>query len=176
MRKMEQAQIPKTLQVVVTGYGPFMNVLENPSADLQKEILKEFENRFGSNSGIQLFHGEVLVVHSKDVNTFLEQLDELITKHQETHPRDRFLIVHLGVNGGLRELELQIESKCYNCTNFNDGNVYVPGLQMEIDKQKKLDESLNSTLPLDEIHEILTTKHPHIKISEDPGRYLCNYI
>lgn len=34
------------LYVGLTGYGPFMNILENPSADLEKSVAEGFSQRF----------------------------------------------------------------------------------------------------------------------------------
>ena len=153
-----------------------MNIKTNPSNLLQKEISMGFKDRFPKGSGIELFHSETLDVHSESCQNFVKTIKAEIESHKAKNEGHRYLVIHIGVNSGLKNFELQLESKCYNSSNFKDGNVYVKDSKEAIHKENELDSAICTKLPLEKIKKNLEKNHPHVKISVDPGRYLCNYI
>lgn len=55
-------------QVVVTGYGPFMSIKENPSGEIATLVAKQFSDFFGEESAVKLLHTAVIVVERDEVD------------------------------------------------------------------------------------------------------------
>lgn len=108
---------------------------------------------------------------------YLSTLKEKIEIHNRTYgSSDKFVLIHFGVNGGLKEMEVQLERRCFNAKCFTDKNVPVRGPHSRIDRSKILDFDYKTGLPINAIYTRLHQAHPYLKLSDNPGRYLCNYI
>lgn len=80
--------------VIITGFGPFMGITDNPSDRLVKMIAGEFNARYlGTN--INLFHSEILDVCGKSVDDCIERLRKTIEEERKKE-HSRFLLLHFG--------------------------------------------------------------------------------
>jgi len=70
---------------------------------------------------------------------------------------------------------IRLEKYAYNCANFGipDERGWVAENATIVEGQP---EALKTTLPYDAILEKLQSKELNIVASDDPGRYICNYV
>ena len=175
---------PRPLYVGLTGFGPFMNIDKNPSEELQKLIAAGFTKRFEvisasnfkKNSRITLMKHMTVIVEPKAADEAIEHLHSKVKSIRIPGLQQKFLMIHLGVHSGLTDFEIQLESRCYNSRNFTPENEYTPNKLTHIDQSKPHDDTVTTLLPIVELSKKLKEKHPFVKLSTDPGRYLCNYI
>ena len=108
-----------SLYVIVTGYGKFMKITENPSKDLAKEVEKHFESAFG-NTNIKLLKREELEVQGFVVNKWVENTAKLIEQKRKENPDNRFLVINIGVwdDPSHPPDTLKFEKNCWNSRQF----------------------------------------------------------
>lgn len=121
---------------------------------------------------------QTIEVTDNAVHQVLEELENKKASLEIPGRDQKFLLVHLGVNAGLKEDEIALESTCYNSKSFCNGNEYTPNKLEAINNQNDHDGAVRTNLPLERIAEKIREKNFFIdtKVSTDPGRYLCNYI
>lgn len=167
----------KKLNVLVTGYGPFMTIKENPSDAVRVEVEKGFEEAFDKDtSQVELIHSENLVVEKDVVDECLQRLDNKIKDHQKENPGEHYLVIHLGVSAGLKHPEVCLERQCTNAKCFVSQNKYIKGTNDPICPSQPPTHSLTTPLPLNSLYSSLKPSQPCLRLSTDPGTYLCNYI
>ena len=171
-------QKPASYQVVVTGYGPFMSIKENPSGEIAQLVAKNLPSFFGDQSEVKLLHSAVIVVEKDEVDKEIEIISRKIQANRIANPRDRYLLVHLGVAGSLPHDVLNLETRCFNAKCFENQNSYKAGLRSLIEDQYAVGATYTSPVKLYEIADRSPRKdtHPKLVLSYDPGEYLCNYI
>ena len=125
---------------------------------------------------VSLFNTQQLVVEDSEVDTYLNSLEAKIVDHMKAYPDDKFVVLHLGVNAGLKEMEVALERRCFNGKCFENKNVPVRGMDDPIDSLKTSNSVYRTLVPINTLHRTVKKKHPCVRISDDPGRYLCNYI
>ena len=98
-----------------------------------------------------------------------------VDKFHENLPDDGLCFIHLGVNGS--GTSIQLEKVAYNNMDFRcpDESGYTPQ-KTPIIADEGLDAPLSSILPLDDIANELAEEGFNCTVSEDPGRFLCNYV
>ena len=144
----------------LTGFGPFGEVKTNPTS----EIL-EFLRGGGPLTDCRKERMDIL-----DVST--TAIDEYFEDH---HIASNNVSIHLGVNS--KATKFALESTCYNNMNFRipDGNGYQPEF-VKIDESDELDEPKCTNFHLEDVCAVMKEDGFPCEISEDPGRYLCNFI
>jgi pyroglutamyl-peptidase len=138
------------MNLLITGFLPFLNYPSNPSEELVKILQKEGQ------------HGLILPVSYKGCQ-------ESLTKEiQSFHPD---FILSFGYANN-REF-ISLEKKAYNLldSSFPDENGRVIRHQKIVEGGKK---ALETPLSLLAIQKSLSSYHPEISI--DPGRYCCNEV
>lgn len=138
------------MQIVVTGFQKFGNLLENPS----EQLAKQFKNHY------------ILETSGKCVD------ECLLWKENGERP---ILYVHLGVNAEAKEI--CIEKFGYNCARFNipDVNGWTANGEL-IDEEEILDSALQCRVNVGNVVAMAKLKNRPVEVSEDPGRYVCNYL
>jgi pyroglutamyl-peptidase len=161
-------------KVVVTGFGVFAGVEDNPS----KRIVEELQA-----TQFQCADDRKITYRILDVSVeFCCKLhDDLIASAGEKQ-----IFIHIGVDS--RATFIKLEQCAYNNMNFRVPDVC--GYQPEnctICAESDLDCPLYSALPLDQLCAGLNQTFPtstaateeplsnRVQLSQDPGRYLCNY-
>jgi pyroglutamyl-peptidase len=138
---------------ILTGFGPFGDVVENPSSENLKFLVPIFPNNIRK---IQL-----------NVPVSVSGADECLEELLASLVDEECTVVHFGVSE--RSDCILIEQFGYNEMTFRfpdaDGNVFDNAV-IDINGAEKLETVLN----------LSCISHPRVKVSTDPGRYICNYI
>ena len=154
------------MEFVCTGFGMFRGVPDNPTSHLVP-LLRE---RLKSVPNVALVESDVLEVSSLAVLRFLKRMEASVGQRDVT-------FVHLGVAAS--RSVVSIERFCYNTCQFSmapDEQGWAPD-NVQIDPKAPLDERRESRLPLQAVLEATQRRFPGlVEMSDDPGRYLCNYI
>jgi pyrrolidone-carboxylate peptidase len=172
---MNQDPKPEKTYIAITGYGPFENVTENPSATLKDLIIENF-SKIQNPENFEMLSSESLAVTDASADEYLQQLHEEINAKIAEEPKSKFLVIHIGVLSKIKEKEIRLESTCYNCKNFTEGNLRDIELKAKIENFEDLDFPISTLCDLETAVDSTKIEHPYVKISNDPGRYLCNYI
>jgi pyroglutamyl-peptidase len=137
------------MKIVVTGFGPFGDVKENPSS-LNLECFPETES---------LTVIKNLAVSIKSVDSFIEKTT------------DNTVYIHFGVN--MKGTCIQIERFAYNEMLFAipDADGIEINTSRCISAVFPLAHALETAIPIHLIQQKLDGP-----LSEDPGRYICNYL
>ena len=109
------------LHLFVSGYGPFMNITNNPSDQLGKMFRDGFAETFqgtniklGDYTSMPVTHNGVM----ETIQKWSQQIDQLRTED----PLNRFLCINIGVNAGIPNRQLNFERYCFNSRCFEPGN------------------------------------------------------
>jgi pyrrolidone-carboxylate peptidase len=132
------------MNVIITGFGPFGDIEENPSSVLAEGLGKQLNCEVHSNIPVSV-----------------ECVEKL---HDRIFCANQFIGVHLGVNA--KSTSIAIELVAVNEVLDDFENVQV----IESDGPRNL------RTPFESILRQWVSAHPHVTISEDAGRYLCNFI
>ena len=155
-RAPTQASASPTRTLLVTGFGPFLQVTENPSW----EAIRELE---GQTVGTLLVRTARLDVQYEDAP---RQLQDAIDRVKPD------LVLCLGVAPGT---EFRLES-----TARNRDVVAAPDAAGVVRSGVAIREggplTLPSRLPLARLREALGAKGFEVRDSDDAGGYLCNHI
>lgn len=167
-----------TYRVIITGFGPFMNIKENPSADIQKLVVKHFEAHFPPSSNVKLLHNGVIVVERDHVDKEIDEIRTKIEANKAANPNDKYFLLHLGVAGSMPKDQLNLETRCFNAMNFKNQNTYAKDFRAEIENKQDLGAIYTCPIQLESIVNKSKRKsnHPNLTLSYSPGNYLCNYI
>jgi pyroglutamyl-peptidase len=176
----------KRLVVHLSGFGEFQGVECNPTEDLVKQIPIYLE-AMPIDSRVVLVSTTVFETSAVGA---LFSLTELLQKHKIalhsntaaiiTEPNDHdkakdiILFLHLGVN-------THQENFCLEKTAWNEATFRCPderGWKPEGQKINPVDDrnSLTTEISLDIVRDKLISKGFPVVISNDPGRFLCNFI
>lgn len=148
---------PSKRRLLVSGFGKFNGVEDNPTTVLVNRLQRE------NVSVNRKFH--IFEVSTKAVDSELVQ-------------EEGVFCIHLGVNS--KALKVNLELNAYNNMDFRvpDEQGYQP-TECKINQDCDLDDALTSCIPLETIIGKLKDEgfnDEHVEISKDPGRFLCNYI
>ena len=144
------------MRILITSFGPFNNFKVNPS-NLAMKLLREKMTDLEAQH--DLYWRELGVSY-----------DEVLQFEKEFLGIHLDLVLHLGVatNDSLMRLEIQAK----NQRQGKDVNGLDPTTDSIIENQSDIKTGMNI-----QILENICSKHPSIvRISNDAGAYLCNYI
>jgi pyroglutamyl-peptidase len=159
-----------SVAVHITGFGRFRGVDDNPSCHLARSL---------AAAVIDAAHDpRIHVASSRVVEVSMAAANAALTEVFQCIPEDcsHTLIVHLGVAASAHKFHLE-EQAANDCTfRCPDESGAQPQGQC-ICHEFALDSFLRTPLPIRAIASLLHEKwHPHMEISSDAGRFLCNYI
>ena len=115
-----------SLYVLVSGYGPFLNIKHNPADELGQIIAQQFGSMF-QNTNIKLLTYESLAVTSEAVDALMVKWGQEIAAVRNKEPNSRFLTINIGVNANIKERVMHFERYCFNgrCFVKNDPNSFL---------------------------------------------------
>ncbi|CAF0873766.1 unnamed protein product [Rotaria sordida] len=146
--------------VLITGFGPFRSVLNNPSWEVAKALKAYLEWQ----RPIHIILEEMHVTYD-DVST---RIPDYWLKYNPT------LVIHIGVAVGTKEI--QIERCACNidyCYQDNDGCLPEDGRCVK----KDAPPMLTTLLPVDDIcAKVQRRTNMPVSVSNDAGRFLCEFI
>jgi len=152
----------KRWRVVLTGFGKFDGVPDNPTTHLVKKL------RDVQSDAFQVVRTDVLEVSVVGSEAQMNRLEREMSSKEDPRP---VLWLHLGVSGKAKQMTLE-------CRAYNEDNFRVPDergeqrIREKINPKAELGESLETRLELSRIVSALGS----CVLSTDPGRFLCNRV
>lgn len=152
------------MKIVLTGFGVFEGVTLNPTQRLVQRLLQ---------SGHDLSDLKILdATKSGVLDVSMLEVDKWHCQNSTDDASETKMYIHMGV-APYASITLEI------CA-YNDCTFRVPDTQGCQPRGKKIVESGTSIertkIPVDDLSQQLLALGHCLNISEDPGRYLCNYI
>ncbi|KEG12528.1 pyroglutamyl-peptidase I (PGP) [Trypanosoma grayi] len=168
------------MHLYMTGFGPFRNITENPSATIGKTVAQQL----GKDGELSVEYEE-LGVNLDAVSAYFTKLEGAISERMNNDPVERVLLVHIGVQSMEEEGRLRLEVCGYNelegfpiteSTPMDASleSVFVREGSSAAEATAALVERLNSAIATAE-RDDEGRQRPHWLISRDAGRYYCNY-
>jgi len=163
---MNYSQYEK-LKVYISGYGPFMDISENPSNILVDYIMQNkssYEKEL--NNICELAYKEIYEVSVDFVSQNVKKCHALIDEGLRCGEKELHLLVHFGVNSKSDCINLEIIAK-------NEIHDYIKPRSMINQEGEDL---YLCKLDLDMISRELCSLEHKVNTSTDAGTYLCNFI
>jgi len=190
-------QVTSPVLFYLTGFGSFPGVEANPTESLIRNLAT---NKIRSSQKYYICRADVLPVSSHDVNCHLNEIfveidrnisrltgnakqedsesdDELLTMLKDASAKTpKVVILHLGVHAGSNAFSL--ESKAWNEATFRsqDSRGWQPNSELIIADNRTIAHQYDCNLRLESLRDRLGQLGHTVQISEDPGRYVCNWI
>ncbi len=165
---------------VITGFGPFGGVEENPTTVVVRKIdsylrsSSSLDKTHASNVADQIKECVIVETSVQAVNEELERIQTEYCCNDDNH--SKMLLLHLGVG---RSQGFRLESHAYNEATFRipDQKGYQPFQQAIVDSDP-VENSYPTSLDLESLQRKMARDFPTIStvISTDPGRFVCNYV
>jgi len=164
------AAVPLAGYFLLCRFGPFAGVLSNPTLDLVQNVQHHIKSNPLPQCS-QLIDAGELPVSASDMP---EALKPMIDRAGPLPERTTRIWVHFGVAASNRKVH--IERTAFNDASFgcadNSGNVYS---RRPVCAGEPLDARRHPALPLEAVVASLANDGYSVAISDDAGRFLCNY-
>lgn len=142
------------MKLIITGFGPFGSIADNPSRIIAKEVVEDLKRQGYDSEFVDLR------VSMKDVAAFYENLQ-----------KDDVFVIHIGLYEGLKIQHLE-QIGVNNATfSIPDADGAQPQNEQIVTNYPLNYEFVNS-LPIDEWAEVLSN---YFLKSTFAGLYVCNY-
>ncbi|OHT04868.1 Clan CF, family C15, pyroglutamyl peptidase I-like cysteine peptidase [Tritrichomonas foetus] len=142
------------MKFIITGFGPFGSIIENPSREIALSASQEL-NRQGTEA------------------TFLDwrvAMSEPDNFYRDLEPSDTF-VVHIGVYSGIKKMHMEVQG-------INNADFGIPDDDGKQPQNEPIDENyphnyeLMNVLPIKDWVQVLPQ---YYEISYSAGTYVCNY-
>uniref|UniRef100_A0A6U9Q021 Pyrrolidone-carboxylate peptidase n=2 Tax=Picocystis salinarum TaxID=88271 RepID=A0A6U9Q021_9CHLO len=160
--------------VVVTGFGPFQQVRENPTQWIVQDVKeKAMHGNVLAKQG-QIVTCAVLDVVAKNATECVDELVNTAIQHAKGTTYVPVL-VHFGVDT-TRE-QIHVERRAYNEADFRcpDNQGWQPKRQVIDEQVGDVHQYISTTLPVEELVQACRKKGYHVHASDDAGRFVCNW-
>lgn len=156
------------MQFVLTGFGEFSGVKDNPTTHLMNSLPSYLATHPVESTSFTVLSCTVL--ETSGVGS-LEVLKGLHAQAATTGLRTCF--VHFGVDSKAKSFRL--ESTAYNMADFRcaDQRGWQPVKEKIVSQAS---DSLCSALPVDALVAALQAEKFNVETSTDPGRFVCNWV
>ena len=157
---------------IITGFGPFAGVPDNPTSVLIKRLQEQLDN----NQNKHMFETHILETSAEYV---CEKLSDIYNglKQSSSKSKDIIIILHLGVN--YRGKVFHLEQCAYNDATFRvaDERGYRPNKELVLQHTHEWGKCLRTTVDVQSLCSILMKEDnaEEVVVSTDPGRFVCNY-
>jgi len=159
------------LKVIITGFGPFAGVQNNPTQHLCEWLATE--PSVSSRCNVEIIHAETLCVAAQDVDEWTQhQLCPLLEK--ESGPGCTILVLHLGVHGSATCINL--ERCAANMADFRSPDQRGCKLSEPIEGSSMQGLTRSTALDLERAASMLKGMGHQVQLSCDAGRFLCNWV
>lgn len=119
-----------------------------------------------------------VAVYEVSAVSALQKFSELLlAQNLAANPNQQHVFLFFGVNGQAGP-EFALERTGWNDCSFRvpDERGWQPDKQPIIPANGTIEQSFKSALPLEAIQRVLVSRDFAVKISDDPGRFLCNFV
>ncbi|KAL2903333.1 Pyrrolidone-carboxylate peptidase [Bienertia sinuspersici] len=163
---------PKTLTIHVTGFKKFHGVTENPTETIINN-LTEYVSKNGLPIGVKLGSCTVLETAGEGVRPALQQMFETASSNCDN---ESVVWLHLGVNSGAQKFA--IERQAFNEATFRcpDELGWQPQEVPIFDDDGEISNTRQTECSAEAILNFLKKKGFDVMISDDAGRFVCNYV
>jgi pyroglutamyl-peptidase len=175
---------------IITGFGPFGNIQENPSTILVTELAAYLATCGKDDLAARIAQTKIMETSVQDVRAtldgFYEESSNKNNKKRTTGSNSRVIIyLHIGVN--YMGTGMQLEQCAYNEATFRipDQQGFQPQSELVVETNNELGAIYQTTLDLESISRAqtqaqtqpttTTTTTLEVKVSTNPGRFVCNY-
>lgn len=165
------------ISFIVTGFGPFRGMDENPTTNIIRHLQSEKEK---GNLEQHIEFTKVITTSASSAKNEVNEIMQYIIRstkeiyEQKDTPRKHWVIVHLGVNHMKgRKPSFQLEQNAYNEANFRiaDEDGFQPkNERIILDGTLKLATDINVRRVMANLNDF------DVVLSGDAGRFVCNYI
>jgi pyroglutamyl-peptidase len=166
---------PEPAKVMLTAFGPFQGVPDNPSMALLSELPSVLDQGWKAEVKERILKTLVIETSAEGAQEGIQQLEECL--QQNSSSQGPVVCLHLGVNRSADGFH--IEACAYNDASFSipDERQYRPNGE-KILKDAAWGTANRSLYNTDELVDQLSISFPAIesKVSTDPGRFVCNYL
>ncbi|KKA29530.1 hypothetical protein TD95_003553 [Thielaviopsis punctulata] len=168
----------KQYTVLVTGYGPFRGFPKNPSweiADSLPEYLPLPTDSEGNSTTSPLIR---IVVYHEPIHVGYDAVREIVPRLWDVEARGEHydFCVHIGMAGA--EIEYKLERLAHR-DGYSSKDVDGKLLDQTKDNWGHLPSELHADMDTEDVMkrwEKNCPQHTKLRLSDDPGRYLCDYI
>jgi len=162
---------PKAVTIHVTGFKKFQGVAENPTETIVSN-LKDFIEKRGLPPGATLGSCTILETAGDGARQTLESCisETDISSHKQ------IIWLHLGVNSGAPKFA--IEQQAVNEATFRcpDELGWQPQQIPIVSEDGGTTRARETSCCIEEILKFLKKKDFDVTISDDAGRFVCNYV
>lgn len=165
---------PKAVTIHITGFKKFQGVAENPTETIVNN-LKAYVERRGLPAGVTL--GSCTVLETAGDGALPVLLKTLESGISRTNTNNEQVIwIHLGVNSGSSKFAL--ERRAVNEATFRcpDQLGWQPQQLPVVLEDGGISRSRQTSLSTEAILKFLKKKGFDLVISDDAGRFICNYV
>ncbi|KAL3921238.1 MAG: hypothetical protein SGILL_002850 [Bacillariaceae sp.] len=170
------------VRFLITGFGPFGGVEENPTTVIAKKIfpyITMMMKQQPSSADLASSVDDCVILETsvEGVESLCDRLQNDFAKDISNNRSPRRILLHLGVDASSKSFKL--EACAYNQATFRIPDVR--GFQPRdvcIFEEEEYATCLRTSVNVEQIAEIMTNRFPDIttEVSTDPGRYVCNYV
>ena len=172
----------KDFLFIVTGFGPFNGIPENPTSIISRELPGYLRQRAAESSDDSILSTLAKCTETMIIETSAQAVRREIAALQEKlKDFSSAIVLHLGVEG--RAKRFHLESCAYNDATFRvpDEQGFQPTKTPILDTCS-VGSTLTSSFDVPALVQMLnqtlsiSTDDPLANPSTDPGRFVCNYI
>ncbi|KAM1110985.1 hypothetical protein ACFX13_010385 [Malus domestica] len=166
---------PSPVTFHVTGFKKFHGVSENPTETIVSK-LTEYVKKKGSPKGLVLGSCSILETAGQGALVDLCKTLRSAIGEQDTSNSSRTIWIHFGVNSGATQFVL--ERQAFNEATFRcpDEMGWKPQKVPIIPSDGGIAHVRETSLPLEGVTKALAKKGYEVVISDDAGRFVCNYV
>ncbi|CAI8608569.1 unnamed protein product [Vicia faba] len=166
---------PKAITIHVTGFKKFQGVPINPTEAIVSN-LKGYVEKKGLPDGVTLGSCTVLEVAGEGALPQLYQTLESGVSKPDINSNANVVWLHLGANSGATMFA--IERLAANEATFRcpDELGWQPHQVPIVLEDGGISPKRETSLPVDAIYKFLKGKNYDVMMSDDAGRFVCNYV
>ena len=164
----------------VTGFGPFGGFEENPTSTIIQSLKEEQTAQNPRLCNVDMLEVVRVAASSatEEVNRIIEHVKSSAHNNPSPGQNKHAIIIHFGVNHMKGQKKMfQLEQNAFNQANFRipDEDGFKPQNE-EISESQPLRHRLSTDLNALRIKNHLAKKGFEVGLSDDAGRFVCNYI
>jgi pyroglutamyl-peptidase len=164
---------PKTVVIHVTGFKRFQGVAQNPTETIVNN-LKDFVEKRGLAAGVTL--GSCTILETAGDGALPMLFKTMEAGISTSNANEQVIWLHLGVNSGATKFA--IERQAINEATFRcpDELGWQPQQQPIVLEDGGTSRGRETCISIETILKLLKNKDYAVTISDDAGRFVCNYV
>lgn len=175
---------PPVTKIHVTGFRKFHGVAENPTETIVSRLMDYVNKQVLPEGAIPSSCNILETAGEGVVSTLYALLESTLPSNAGTDSEflsdsgsgERIIWLHLGVNSGASKFA--VECRALNEATFRcpDEMGWQPQRAPIFPEDGGISHAIETTLPTKEIVQALAKKGYDVFVSDDAGRFVCNYV